>query len=365
MSGPTKIPFGSALAVKKWSGSLYIQIAGKSYFEKKFIGEDDNKVIQKLTDLESEAGDTIQYDLSVQLRNKPTTGDNRLQGKEEQLRFFSDSVMIDQIRHGVSAGGKMTRKRTLHNLRKVAEARLSDYWAEYVDQLMFIYLSGARGINAEFKEDLAYAGHAGNAIQAPDADHLIYAGAATSKATLVAGDKMTKLAVERAVVKARMLRSQNTNLTNMQPVMINGEAHFVCVMSPYQEHDLKTADTTGWMEIQKAAITAEGRNNPIFKGGLGMINNCVLHSHESAIRFSDYGAGSNVVAARALFMGRQAGTIAFGSTKGMRFDWTEEKADHDNERTIAAGTIIGIKKTRFNSSDFGVCAIDTAAAVPA
>ena len=365
MSGPTKIPFGSPLAVKKWSGSLAIQTAKKSYFERKFIGEDDNKVIQKLTDLESEAGDTIQFDLSMQLRNEPTPGDNRLEGKEEQLKFYSDTILIDQIRHGVSAGGKMTRKRTLHNLRKIAEARLSDYWSAWTDELMFMYLSGARGINADFKQGLAFIGHAGNPLQAPDVDHILYGGDATSKATIDAADKMSKALIERAVTKSRMLRAENQNLTNMQPVTVDGQPHFVCVMSPYQEHDLKNSDTTGWMEINKALITAEGKNSPIFKGGLGMINNVVLHSHESAIRFADYGAGNNVKAARALFMGRQAGAVAFGSTNGMRFEWTEEKKDHGNERTVAAGLIIGIKKTRFNGSDFGIMSLDTAAAVPA
>ena len=118
------------------------------------------------------------------------------------------------------------------------------------------------------------------------------------------------------------------------------------------------------LEIQKAAITAEGRQNPIFKGGLGMVSNTVLHSHEWAIRFSDYGADNLQPAARALFLGRQAGVIAFGATGGFRFSWDEEMQDHGNEPVIAAGLIVGTKKTRFNNSDFGVIAIDTYAKDP-
>ena len=79
MAGTT-IPFGDPRAVKKWSGSLFIDTVKKSYFDRKFVGTSDNAVIQRLTDLESEAGDTIQYDLCVQLRQKPTSGDNRLEG---------------------------------------------------------------------------------------------------------------------------------------------------------------------------------------------------------------------------------------------------------------------------------------------
>lgn len=367
MAGPTTIPFGDPKAVKRWSGALFLDILSKSYWDRKFISESDNAVIQRLTDLESDAGDTITFDLSVQLRNKPTTGDNRLEGKEESLRFFTDEVYIDQMRHGVSAGGKMSRKRTTHNIRSIARDRLSDYWSQYIDQMNFVYMSGSRGVNADYIEDVTWAGHAGNAITAPDAGHILYGGDGTkTKATIVVTDVMTRAVIERAAVKARMMRALDPTTANMMPIAINGESHYVIVMSPFQEWDLRIADANGWLDIQKAAAQAEGRNNPIFKGGLGMINNVVLHSHENVIRFSDYGAGApgTLGAARALFMGRQAGVIAYGSAGGLRFTWTEEMADHGNEPKVAAGVILGIKKTRFNGKDFGILSIDTAAKDP-
>jgi len=360
----TTIAYGDPKAQKKWSGSLFIDTVRKSYFDRKFIGESDNSVIQRLTDLESDAGDEISFDLAVQLRQKPTVGDNRLQGKEEGLRFFTDNVKIDQMRHGVSAGGKMSRKRTVHNIRKVAKEKLSDYWAKYIDEMRIIYLSGARGINEDFTEDTAWVGHAGNPIQAPDDGHLLFGGDATAKANLDATDKMTRAVIERATVKARMMRATDPSTASMVALSINGEDHYVMLMSPFQEHDLRTSDTGGWLEAQKAAAAAEGRNNPIFKGGLGMINKAVLHSHESVIRFKDYGAGADVAASRALFMGRQAAVTAYGSSGGLRFSWSEEMQDHGNEPVVAAGVIKGVKKTRFNGKDFGVMSIDTAAKDP-
>lgn len=363
---PTIVPFGDPKAQKKWSASLFLDTVKKSYFDRKFVGESDNHIIQRLTDLEQDAGDTISFDLSVQLRNRPTTGDNRLEGKEENLRFFTDEVIIDQMRHGVSAGGKMSRKRTAHNMRTIARNRLSDYWSKYIDEINFIYLSGARGINEDFTEETTWAGHGGNPIEPPDAAHIIYGGDATGKADLAAEDKMTRAVIERAGTKARMMRTQDPSTANMLPTMINGEGHYVCLMSPFQEYDLRNSDQGGWLEIQKAAAAAEGRNNPIFKGGLGMINDVVLHSHESAIRFDDYGGGA-VKAGRALFLGRQAGVVAYGSSSGKngtRFEWSEEMKDHGNEPTVASGVIMGVKKSRFDSKDFGVCAIDTAAKDP-
>jgi N4-gp56 family major capsid protein len=367
MAGPTTIPFGDPKAVKRWSGQLFLDILTKGYFDRKFVSESDNSVIQRLTDLESDAGDTISFDLSVQLRNKPTTGDNRLEGKEENLRFFTDQVYIDQMRHGVSAGGKMSRKRTVHNIRSIARDRLSDYWSQYIDQMNFVYLSGARGINQDYIEDISWAGFAGNPIDAPDAGHIIYPTATGTAATLVVGDVMTRAVVERAAVKATMMRALDPTTANMIAINIEGEQHYVLIMSPFQEYDLRVTDSGGWLDIQKAAAQAEGRNNPIFKGGLGMIDNVVLHSHENVIRFDNYGVGfpaGSVKAARALFMGRQAGVCAYGSAGGLRFTWTEEMSDHGNEPKVAAGVIMGVKKSRFNGKDFGVLSIDTAAKDP-
>lgn len=361
----TVVPFGDPKAVKKWSAQLFLDSVKKSYFGRKFTGESDNSVIQRLTDLESGPGDAIHYDLSIQLRGQPTYGDDVAEGTEEDLKFAGDDVYIDQIRKPVSQGGKMTRKRTAHNLRTIAKERLSDYFSRFMDEMHFVYLSGARGINQDYIVPQDWSGHANNPVQAPDSDHIMYAGDATSKGSVASDDVMSVETIEKAVTKARMMRPQNPDVMNVLPVQINGEAHYVCVMSPFDEHYLRNTSGTGkWIDIQKAAAAAEGRNNPIFKGGLGMINNVVLHSHESVIRFSDYGSGSNLPASRSLFMGRQAGVVAYGSSGGPRFSWKEESKDYGNQKNVIAGTIIGIKKSRFNGKDFGVIAIDSYAKDP-
>ncbi len=361
----TVIPFGSPMAVKRWSASLFVETLAKSYFERRFIGTSPNSIIQRLTDLEAGPGDTVDYDLSVQLMGQPTYGDKRLEGNEEALQFYSDEVNIDQVRKSVSAGGRMTRKRTAHDLRKTARDRLSDYWSAFLDQMLFIYLSGARGINADYIVETTWAGMAGNALTAPDANHILYGGGATSAATITSSDTMDYSLVQAAVVTAKMMRAQDPQLANMLPVTVGGSMYYVVVMSPYNEYNLRTNTATGgWLDIQKAAAAAEGKDSPIFKGGLGLIDGAVLHSHEYVVRFNDYGADSDLDAARALFMGRQAGVIAFGTKGGLRFDWQEDTKDYGNEPTVAAGTIIGAKKATFNSADFGVIALDTYATAP-
>ena len=361
----TVVAFGDAKAQKKWSANLAVDTRKKSYFENRFIGTDDNAVIQRKTELETGAGDRISFDLCVQMRNRPTYGDQRLEGKEESLKFYTDEVIIDQVRHAASAGGKMSRKRTAHDMRMIAKNRLGDYFSRLVDELFFMYLSGARGINQDFIEASDYTGFAGNSFDAPDASHQLYGGSATSKASLASADKMTTTVIEKAINKAEMMQALDPKVANMVPVTNGADNQYVLLMSPFQEYDLRTNSTTGqWLDIQKAAATAEGRKNPIFLGGLGLLNNTVLHKHRNVIRFSEYGSGSNVAAARALLLGRQAAVVAYGTANGMRYSWEENTKDYGNEPTVASGFIGGIKKTRFNGKDFGVLSIDTAAADP-
>ena len=363
----TIIGLNDPKAVKKYAAFLAVDTARVSYWNRKFMdkGEEAPTPIQMLPHLESDAGEQITFDLSVQLKMEPVEGDDTLEGQEEDLKFYTDQVYIDQLRGGVNTGGRMTRKRTIHNLRKVARKRQSEWWGRVFDELFFMYGSGARGVNSDFIFRSTYAGFANNAFAAPDAEHILYGGAATSKASMAATDKFDLNLVDKAKTRATMMGGGTQETPQIQPIMINGEEHFCIVMNPWQEYDLRTNSSAGqWLDIQKAAASAEGRNNPIFKGSLGMYNDVILHSHKSVVRFDDYGAGA-VKSARALFMGRQAMVCAFGSAgSGLRFDWHEESRDNGNQAVITTSTICGIKKTRFNGKDFGMMSLDTAAVDP-
>lgn len=366
----TIVGLNDSKAVKKYSGALAVDIGRTSYFNKKMMGygPEASAPIQMLTDLESDAGEQIVYDLNMQLAMQPVEGDATLEGREEDLKFYTDNVYVDQMRGGVNGGGRMTRKRTLHDIRMISKKRQADWWARVFDELYFMYLSGARGVNADFVFPLTYPGFANNLLTAPDSGHLKSynaAGAAVAKGSMVAADKLVVAVIDRLVATADMMGGGTTGVPQIQPIKIDGNDHFVLLMNPWQEYDLRTSTTTGgWLDIQKAAASAEGRKSPLFSGALGMYNNVILHSHKACIQFTDYGSGA-VSAVRALFLGSQAAVCAFGSPgSGLRFDWHEETRDNGNEIVITTNTIFGVKKTTYNGLDFGVIAVDSAAVAP-
>ncbi len=377
-------------AVKKYTGLLAMDTSHKSYFNSRMMGRgaEAEVPIQILTELESDAGENIAYDLLAELSMAPVEGEDTLEGKEERQRFYTDSVYIDQARCGVNTGGRMTRKRTLNNLRDKARRQQSSWWARLFDELLFIYLSGARGSNSSTVGlSSSYTGRANNSIKSPDYEHRLYGYDASDMPTVTSGIEITDImnlgAIDRAWTRATVQGGGSTGVPVLQPCKIDGMETYVCVMHTYQENDLRTATGTGqWLDIQKAAAAAEGRNSPLFKGSLGMYRGVVLHSHKNIRTFASGDTMPATVAAgtadsstlslasggasRALFMGAQAGVVAFGSPgTNLRFDWHEETRDNGDKVVISTSSIFGCKKVSFSteataSQDFGVMAIDTA-----
>lgn len=370
----TLIGVNDQQAVKRWAAATAVAINKNSYFGKRMIGEgrESRMPIQRIDDLQEGAGDEVTLDLLMPSNAEPIVKDQTLDGKETPLKYYVDRMRIDQMRTGVDMGSRMTKKRTLRNIRQDAKRVATDWWKRAMDELYFIYLSGSRGIGAGMLWSADNEMFTVNALTAPDSQHQMYGGAATSKASLVVGDVMSLRLIDRAKAKCETMGGDGTDDLSMLPIDIEGADHYVALMHTFQADALRSNTSTGqWMDIQKAAAAAEGRNNPIFKGGLGMYNDVILHSHRNAIRFNDYGAGSNVNAARALFLGSQAAFVAYGDNEsGTKLKWTEVQRDHENSVAIGVAAILGVKKATYKSKDgsitrdFGVMALDTALVDP-
>ena len=363
----TEFELGNALAVQRWSTSLAVEAAKRSYFSK-FIGESKDSLITLKTELNKAAGEKITIGLRMKLSNAGIEGDAVIEGHatgEEALSFYNDALFIDQLRKSTKSKGKMTEQRVPYNLRKEGRDALAVWWAEEIDEEIMCYLAGARGVDATFHTATTWTGRANNALVAPDATHQMYAGDATSKADLDANDKLALIDIEKFIAIAETVDPM------IQPFNINGTKKYVCLMHTFQAYQLRTSTTTNdWLDITKAATGAQGEGSRLYKNSLGEYADVILHKHRNVIRFNDYGAptGSDsgaLPAARALFLGAQAGLMAYGQDSGpTRYSWNEEKDDRGNALAITAGTIFGIKRTIFNSKSFGCVALDSYALDP-
>lgn len=359
--GQTAFGVNHALARKHWSNDLAVEAEVRQYF-RKFMGKGDNTIIKTKTELSKEKGDKITVGIRMKLSGDGIEGDNIIEGTtaEEAIDFYDDALLIDQRRKGTKSKGKMSEQRVPYNIRLIGRDALSTWYGEDYDQQTMIYLAGARGVATNFHVPTTFTGRAGNTVTAPDSTHQIYGGTATSKATIASTSKMTLSIIEKLIAKAETLDPM------IQPVSIGGDKKFVLLMHTWQAYSMRTATTDNdWMDISKAAGSRGGKN-PVYQNSLGEYADVIMHKHRNVIRFDDYGSGSDVAAARALFLGTSAGMIAWGGAQNGvgRYSWNEEFDDRGNALAITAGAIYGVKQSIFNSKTFGLIAVDTACADP-
>jgi len=350
----TDYPVNHPLAVKHWGRKLFHEALADTYFSK-FSGEGTDVLCQIRPELNKAAGDRIRVGLRVHLNGDGVAGDGTLEGNEEALSTFYDDLLIDQLRHAVRSGGKMSEQRVPFSVREEAKMGLKDWWRDRLDTAFFNQLCGYLPANA----DIRYTGM--QPVIAASADRIVRPASVANDEGLSTGNPFTLSILDKCVELAE------TTSPIIRPFTINGEKKFVAFLHPYQVTDLRTNTNTGqWLDIEKAAM-AGGRvsKNPIYTGALGEYNGVILHK---ALRIPQ-GVHSSSGAAvsgtrRAVFCGAQAMLMGYGQrTKGVSdMEWVEEKFDYGNQLGVAAGMIFGMKKTVFNSKDFGTIVMATSAA---
>ncbi len=365
----TKFGVNDPQEVKKWGTDLAVAVNREAYFASNMMSESKRArtPIQVKTELEKDAGLEVTVDLLMPMSMEPVV-QAKLEGRGQALKYFTDKLRIDQVRGAASAGDRVTSKSTLRNLREDAKVVMKDWWARLQDELFFIYMSGAFGNGTGYLWSSTNAMFGVNAITAPDANHQMFGNNATVKADVGTDDGFDLRLIDRAVAKAETMGGDGTDELSMVPVNVDGKKCYVVLMHTFQYDAMKSNTSTGqWLDIQKAAAGSAGMSSPLFKNSGGMYADCVIHKHRNVVRFSDYGAGGNLPAARALFLASQAAVIAYGSAggSGTRYRWTEVMTDHEDHVEIGTHCIFGVKKSTYKSKDasvtrdFGVFAMDT------
>lgn len=339
------------LAVKAWAKSL-MQEALKSTYINKFVGEDSNSLIYVKDEIGGkQAGDRVTVGLRMQLSGAGVQGDSTLEGNEEALTTYSDNLLINQLRHAVKSGGKMSEQRVHFSVRKEARDGLGDWFADRMDTSFFNQITGNTG-----QSDTKYTGN--NSTIAPDSSHILYPDDDASEANVASGSASSIFnltLIDKCVERAKTISPL------IRPIMVNGEKKYVMFLHPYQVKSLRTNTSTGqWLDIQKAALQGGlGSKSPIYTGALGEYNGVVLHESTRIPRTTvsaDATATDLAGVYRSVFCGAQSALIAYNS---MSPKWVEKLFDYDNQLGVSGSLVWGLKKTVYNSADFGTIVVPT------
>lgn len=323
-----------------WYKELFADAKKITFFER-FISSSPNSPIQEVNDLTAQPGDRINFGLSTRISGSGITGDSTLEGSEVAISSYNQAVIVDQLRQGILLTGRMDEQKVAYNMRNDAKEKLKIWWAERIDQEIIDKLSGKTASTFS------------NTPGAPSASTSVWAGGRTADGQLLVGEVMDCKVIDKAKQTA-MLATVKVRPIRLEDEEYMGTAVYILVLHPYQAADLRKDPV--WNQAQRDA-NVRGTDNPILSGALGIYNGVVVYEHELAYADATGGSGS-IPIARGLLLGQQAGIIGYGSDD----QWVEKSFDYGNQWGISAGRIFGVQKTRFNSVDYGVVTIATAAA---
>lgn len=361
----TEFGVNHSLSNKLWSKQLATEAIRKTYIGK-FIGSGKDSLIMEKVDLRKQAGDKITCGLVIQLGGDGIQGDATLEGNEESMVYFNDSLFVDQLRHAVRVNGRMTEKRVPYSMRENARDLLADWWAVRMDVSFANHIAGNVA-----QTDTKYTGN--NAVVAASTNRIFRPNSVANDQSLTSTDIMSLELIDYAKEKAETANTGDSTGPLIRPIMIDGGEHYVMFLHDYQVTDLRTSTSTGqWLDIQKAALSGGGgAKNPIFTGALGVYNGVVLHKW-SRLPLGVNSSTSAAVAStrRAVLCGANSAMVAFGGDNSdTRYTWVEKKFDYDNQLGVSAGAIWGLKKCQYapesgstNQEDYGTIVVPTYAA---
>ena len=366
--------------------------------------------IVQVMDLQSTAGDKVSVDAIGVVNGRPIMGDRNAEGRGAKMDFASMEVAIDMATVPVDAGGKMSQKRTYHDLLSLAMAQLKGIMPRLQWQRCLTHLAGGRGVQTgqdwhvpvatdpEFGEILV------NTVRAPtfnrhyviDGLDIIQGGAQLASIDTTDGWKLAHI--------DRIAALWDEMPTKMQPIRIPGDPvamddpiKGVLFLDPLAFDQLVTDATGGYniRQFQQNALerSAYGtlRQHPLFAGSSFFWNGVLVRKISHAIRFNPNTAVPHVTSgnrltatetnvtianfaathqvSRSLFLGAQALAQCLGKnvSSGVPYSLLENTYNFGRNKEVAGEMIGGEAKLRFNlpnengelePTDFGVMVID-------
>lgn len=366
-----------------WSRDFW-RVARNNSFINQFAGSGQNAMVQRVSELtQSEKGARAVITLLADMTGDGITGDNTLEGNEEQLKAYDIVVQLDQLRFANRLAGRLADQKSVVNFRETSRDALAYAMADRIDQLAFLTLSGVgytqktngglRPTSSASGHDLADLAFSGDVSAPTAARHRRW----DASSYLLAGDTSATVAADtisyRAIVQLKAY-AKDQYLRGIRAGA--GEEIYHMFVTPQQMADLKL-DSDFLANVRNAGV--RGPQSSLFSGSSSlMVDGVMVHEYRHVFNTAGaasgtssnagnagykWGANADVDGARALFCGAQALAMADIGDPTV----TEDIFDYGNQNGISIGKIFGFRKPKYNSApdyavsnDFGVIALDTA-----
>jgi N4-gp56 family major capsid protein len=350
---------GDAEVQKLWSKRVAREALKRTVCYQ-FFGESRDSLACIEPETEKSKGDQITVPLRMQLTGAGKTEGETLEGNEEAISSFTDSIKINELRHAVRQVKGITDQRIPWSIGTEMNDALADWAADRIDYIFFAHLGG---YTPEIRA--TYTGF--NTIQAPSTGRQLWTEAGTSDDQSLdsTGDEFTLAMIDKA--REIATTGGSAALVPIRPIRgLGRNVDYVCFIHPTQTTQLRTTSGSQWKEITLGLLQGgqSEETSKFMTGALGIYNRTMLVESVRVPLGVNSSTGASIsTVRRALFCGAQALTCAFGAGFGPeQWKTRDEIFDYGHEAGQSLENIFGIKKTRFNSSDFATIVISSYAA---
>ncbi len=324
------------LTRKRWARDLFkIVLPGVEFND--LVGTGTDSIVQMRTELGKGEGDQITFGIRKPLTGEGRVGNDDVEGHEEGMIFKDFNMTIEELNHAVDTGGKMEEQRIPYNLVTEGKSALSDWWQDKLSDFLINYLCG----NSSYK----LAGHTfAQAAEEPDTEHKMLVND-VAESSQTAADEMDLGFLDAMKQKAEMMNKNGNQYYKMRPISAKGKKYYRVILHTYVFDRLRTNTNVGqWGDLLRSANKLQMPNIEIEYNGL-------LISKSERM----YSPATNVY--RNLLLGAQAACWAWGGagdSKSTTMAFVPYQRDAKRFMMIRGGGIFGMKKTRFESVDYGV-----------
>jgi hypothetical protein len=342
----TSIARGSALANKQFSRALSAMAAKQPTPLSALTGpmptHDDamrklkhqttsDMPIVRVDELAKGPGDVVQVDCAHVVKLRPVMGDRNAVGVGASLSYSSKDCLLDMATLPVSAGGKMTGKRTAHSMRLNALAQIARAAPAFRWQRALTLLAGTRGRQdgtdwvLPLASDPEFAEMMVNPVRAPSFNrHFVVNGTALTQG----GQQLASIATTDRLVLSHIdeLAALWDEMTiRMAPIQIPGDPAAgddpikgVLLVDPLVWDAMVTDTTTpnnvrNWQQLAiERAKYGKLNMHPLFAGAPMMWNGILIRKMNYAIRHNASDVVAHVSAANRLTATETNVTVAAG-----------------------------------------------------
>jgi hypothetical protein len=353
------------LAKKLWSERLYQDTVHNKDLSGMLVSEG---VVVVESNLVKQGGDRVRKNWSTRISNKGIIGDAPVRPNAVSVNYVTDDIIVDKLTLATKAKtkGSMAQQRTAFDLQDSVYEESKNWYIQRANTGMTFQLGGYNAATITY-DGITYTGDERlemTGLQIPTAPTTYrkqFAVTTDTADTDVASDATMNLqAIDRCVTAAR---TQNSGANNFKPLMGKEYQFLLLLGSTGFQQLIQQAQSNGNLTVSQMILNQlAGGKRDAFNVG-----NSFLYNGTKVVEVSDhyipFGLNSTTpisTVKRALFLGAEAGCLAFG--KGFDgsgdpvagFNFVEEEDKIENEIIIKVESIMGIKKAVVNSYDQSV-----------